>query len=85
MVIHPREKDLVLGTHGRSIIIVDDVGPLAGYGDAAGDAVTLFAPRPGTLMNYWKDTSYRAQAEFTGENPVDGTIVTYRLGPGSAC
>ena len=32
MVIHPREKDLVLGTHGRSIIILDDIGPLARYG-----------------------------------------------------
>ena len=82
MVIHPREKDLVLGTHGRSIIIIDDVGPLARYG-AAADPATLFAPRPGTLMNYWKDTSYRAQAQFTGENPADGTIVTYRLGSGS--
>ena len=82
MVIHPREKDLVLGTHGRSIIILDDVGPLAGYATTA-DAVALYDARPGTIMNYWKDTSYRAQALFMGDNPVDGTLVTYRLGPGS--
>ena len=82
MVIHPREKDLVLGTHGRSIIVVDDVGPLARYG-AAADAVALFDSRPGTIMNYWKDTSYRAQSTFMGDNPADGTLVTYRLGPGS--
>ena len=83
MVIHPREKDLVLGTHGRSIIVVDDVGPLARYGATAADAATLYEPRPGTMMNYWKDTSYRAQSVFMGQNPVDGTAVTYRLGPGS--
>ena len=83
MVIHPREKDLVLGTHGRSIIILDDVGPLARYGATAADAVALYDTRPGTIMNYWKDTSYRAQATFMGDNPVDGTLVTYRLGPGS--
>ncbi len=83
MVVHPREKDLVLGTHGRSIIVVDDVGPLADYGAAVADAAALFEPRSGTIMNYWKDTSYRAQAAFMGENPVDGTAVTYRLGPGS--
>ena len=82
MVIHPREKDLVLGTHGRSIIILDDVGPLAGYA-ATADAVALYDTRPGTIMNYWKDTSYRAQALFMGDNPVDGTAVTYRLGPGA--
>ena len=83
MVIHPREKDLVLGTHGRSIIIIDDVGPLGDYGAAVADAAAFFEPGSGTIMNYWKDTSYRAQAVFMGENPVDGTAVTYRLGPGS--
>ena len=82
MVIHPREKDLVLGTHGRSIIIVDDVGPLAGYGEAVA-AAALIGTGDGTIMNYWKDTSYRAQATFMGDNPVDGAMVTYRLGPGS--
>ncbi len=83
MVIHPREKDLVLGTHGRSIIVIDDVGPLARYGATAADAAAFYEPGSGTIMNYWKDTSYRAQAVFMGENPADGTAITYRLGPGS--
>ena len=83
MVIHPSEKDLVLGTHGRSIIIIDDVGPLADYGATVADAAAFYEPASGTIMNYWKDTSYRAQAVFMGENPVDGTAITYRLGPGS--
>ncbi len=83
MVIHPREKDLVLGTHGRSIIVIDDVGPLARYGTTAADAAAFYEPGSGTIMNYWKDTSYRAQAVFMGENPADGTAITYRLGPGS--
>ncbi len=83
IVIHPREKDLVLGTHGRSIIIVEDVGPLADHATATVTAAHLFAPRSGTIMNYWKDTSYRAQALFMGENPADGTQITYWLGPGA--
>lgn len=80
LAIHPREKDLVLGTHGRSIIVVDDIAPLAEHAAAAGEAVFLFAVRRGTIRYYWKDTSYRAQAGFMGENPPDGTPVTYRLG-----
>ena len=28
MVIHPRESDLVVGTHGRALYIVDDIRPL---------------------------------------------------------
>ena len=83
IVIHPREKDLVLGTHGRSIIIIDDVGPLARFGEAATEDAALVGTGDGTIMNYWKDTSYRAQATFMGDNPADGALVTYRLGPGS--
>ena len=82
IVIHPREKDLVLGTHGRSIIIIDDIGPLARYGEAVA-AASLLGTGAGTIMNYWKDTSYRAQATFMGSNPVDGAQITYRLGPGA--
>ena len=29
IVVHPRTKDLVLGTHGRGIWILDDASPIA--------------------------------------------------------
>ncbi len=80
MVVHPRERDLVLGTHGRSIIVVDDVGPLAEYASSVGDAVTLYGVDRARLKQYRKDTSYRGQAVFMGENPVDGALIAYRLG-----
>ena len=28
LVVHPRDNDLILGTHGRSIIVMDDITPL---------------------------------------------------------
>ena len=28
MLIHPRDNDLIVGTHGRSIWIMDDIAPL---------------------------------------------------------
>ena len=84
LLIHPREKDLVIGTHGQSIWILDDTRPLAEWIPAAAAAPThLFSLRPATIFNYWKDTSYRGQAEFAGENPVDGAIITYKLGAGT--
>jgi photosystem II stability/assembly factor-like uncharacterized protein len=83
LLIHPREKDLVIGTHGQSIWILDDTRPLAEWTPAVGEAAAhLFSIRPATVFTYWKDTSYRGQAEFAGENPVDGAIVTYKLGAG---
>ncbi|NIT97313.1 MAG: hypothetical protein GWM91_18650, partial [Actinobacteria bacterium] len=71
LVIHPRDRDLVIGTHGRGIWILDDVVPLAGWSrSVAESAAHLFPVRPATLFHYWKDTSYRGDAEFAGENPV---------------
>ncbi|MFH1763777.1 MAG: hypothetical protein ABIF09_06250 [Gemmatimonadota bacterium] len=84
LLIHPREKDLVIGTHGQSIWILDDTRPLAEWTPAAANAdAHLFSIRPATIFTYWKDTSYRGQAEFAGENPVDGAIITYKLGTGT--
>jgi photosystem II stability/assembly factor-like uncharacterized protein len=83
LLIHPREKDLVIGTHGRAIWILDDTRPLAEWNAQVANAPAhLFSVRQATIFTYWKDTSYRGQAEFAGENPVDGAIVTYKLGPG---
>jgi photosystem II stability/assembly factor-like uncharacterized protein len=82
MLIHPREKDLVLGTHGQGIWILDDVRAFAEWG-AAGAPVTVFSTGTGTIRVYRKDTSYRGQAQFAGTNPVDGVEITYKLGPGS--
>jgi hypothetical protein len=84
LLIHPREKDLVIGTHGRAIWILDDTRPLTEWNaDVAAAPVHLFTVRQATIFTYWKDTSYRAQAAFAGENPLDGAIITYKLGPGS--
>lgn len=84
MVVHPREKDLVMGTHGRSIWILDDTRFLAEWNASTRSAAAhLFSADDGTLFRYRKDNSYRAQAEFAGENPPDGIELTYRLGAGS--
>ena len=84
MVVHPRDKDLVLGTHGRGIWILDDTRPFAEWiGSAVTTPAHLFTIPARPVFLYWKDTSYRADAEFAGENPPDGVQITYRLGPGA--
>ena len=84
MVVHPREKDLVLGTHGRGIWILDDTRALAEWtAGALGTPAHLFTVPNRAQFVYWKDTSYRGDAEYAGENPPDGVLVTYRLGEGS--
>ena len=83
MAIHQREKDLVIGTHGQSVWILDDTSPLAEWTlSTSTRAANIFSIRDATIFNYKKDTSYRGQAEFHGTNPVSGAIITYSLGEG---
>jgi hypothetical protein len=71
----------VIGTHGRSIYILDDLTPLAEWSaEAAAAPAHLFGVRPATIFQYWKDTSYRSQASYAGENPPHGAILHYHLG-----
>ena len=85
VLVHPREKDLVIGTHGSSAWILDDTRYLAEWdADVATAPLHLFSIRDGTVFSYRKDTSYRGNAEFHGTNPDDGVLITYRIGSGSA-
>ncbi len=81
ILVHPREKDLVMGTHGRGVWILDDTRLLSEWAHSEG-AAHLFSVAPATMKIYKKDTSYRGQAAFAGENPPDGALITYRLGAG---
>lgn len=78
--IHPRDNDLIVGTHGRSIYILDDLTPvveLASNENSSG--LTLFPIQTATIYHYWKSTSYRSQEAFNGENPLSGALIHYNL------
>ncbi|WP_419163047.1 VPS10 domain-containing protein [Candidatus Palauibacter sp.] len=82
--LHPRENDVVLGTHGRAIWSLDDISPLSQGSAAAGDAVQLFAPRPATLFLYRNDVPSMGQGSFRAANPAFGANLDYRLAESSA-
>lgn len=78
LVIHPREKDLVIGSHGQGVWILDDTRAIAEWSGATAP-VTVFSAPTGTIKLWKKDTSYRGQDKYAGDNPVDGVEITYRL------
>jgi len=80
LTIHPREKDLVVGTHGRGLWILDDTTPIAEWSAAQTADAHLFSISRATIENFWKNTSYRGQASWAGENPPLGAPISYRLG-----
>jgi len=82
LVIH--EDDLVVGTHGRSIWILDNIAPLRELTrSAAADPAFLFSPPTATRIrwNMFSDTPLPPE-EPTGENPPDGAILDYSLSRG---
>ena len=40
LLVHPRDNDLIVGTHGRSILIVDDITPLQQWPSAGSRLLT---------------------------------------------
>ncbi|MEZ5293844.1 MAG: hypothetical protein R2745_22365 [Vicinamibacterales bacterium] len=78
LVIHPRDNDLVVATHGRALWVLDDITPLSGMTTRVSQAdLHVFPPRPAAIVQRWKHESYSAQRVFAGPNPPEGAILTY--------
>jgi photosystem II stability/assembly factor-like uncharacterized protein len=79
ILVHPRENDLILGTHGRGLWIFDDATPLQQFDPAAPLKTRLFDVRPG-LRHPTRFTRYGlGDKEFKGPNPAAGALITYVL------
>ena len=80
VLVHPRDNDLVLGTHGRSIWIFDDAGPLQQLTpELLSKPVHLFEVRP-ALRHATKPTRYGiGDGVYRGPNPPYGALITYHL------
>jgi photosystem II stability/assembly factor-like uncharacterized protein len=80
IAIHPRENDLVLATHGRSIWILDDLGPLEQMTAAIpSEELHVFETRPATEWRIANRSGVTGQKAFFGPNPPNGAIITYFL------
>ena len=80
IVIQPRERDLVVGTHGRSIYILDDVTPLAQLTpENRAKPLVLFKPLPATPRLYAGRNYGGGAGIFRASNPAMGATLTYWL------
>jgi photosystem II stability/assembly factor-like uncharacterized protein len=84
IVIHPRENDLILATHGRSLWILDDVTPLQQMNESVlNQSAYLFGMR--TAMRYDSvargggSVGQSGNKPFAGPNPAYGAPITYYL------
>ncbi|MFM8569906.1 MAG: glycosyl hydrolase, partial [Candidatus Kapaibacterium sp.] len=78
--IHPREHDLVIGTHGRGMYIVDDVTPLRALTpDVMRQDVAMLPTRPSLLRNESGVQEFDGADEFVGPGPRGDAQITYFL------
>jgi photosystem II stability/assembly factor-like uncharacterized protein len=78
LMIHPREADLIVATHGRSFWIADDITPLQQLASRPASGAVLFDPRPAVLWKNDREATRRVTArQFRGDNPQGGTAISF--------
>jgi photosystem II stability/assembly factor-like uncharacterized protein len=80
LVIHPEESDLVIGTHGRGIYIIDDITPLRQITtEVLSSNVHLFKTAPYVMRSHGGGQQFAGSGDFVGSNPSEVAKITYYL------
>jgi hypothetical protein len=78
LAIQPRENDLILGTHGRGIWIVDDITPLRALtSDLLTQEASFVSARPVQQRIEGNGGWANGDAVFVGDNPPAGAVINY--------
>ena len=80
IALHPKKHDLVLATHGRGIIIIDDISPLRQINqEVLQENVHFFKTDPTVI---WEQGSFGGNStatQFVGQNPDRDAKIVYYL------
>ena len=80
ITIQPRERDLVLATHGRGVWILDDIAAIRDLTPSVtAKAAFLFASREAEMKRLANARPHTGDMYYRGENPVNGAPITYWL------
>lgn len=80
MVIDPKTNDLVLATHGRGILIVDDISPLRKINEQLLNAdVAIIPARPTPVSNGHYGQGWPNAGGFVGSNSNEQAQIIYYL------
>ncbi len=80
--IHPRDHDLVIGTHGRAAYVIDDIRPLRTLTEAAMKEPIHFYEGSDAQQHEVKQTGgsrFPGNTEFQGENRPYGAMLAFSL------
>ena len=77
IIVNQKNNDLILATHGRGVIILEDIAPLEGM-SATGD-VRLFPLRAAAEVQTYRDLPWPGGNAFVAPNSPIGTYVSYAV------
>ncbi len=82
LVVHPREHDLVIGTHGRAVYVIDNIAPLRTMSaETMAEAIHLF-DIPDAIQFRMKQTPasrFPGNGEYRGDNRFGGAMITFSV------
>jgi len=80
LAIHPSEHDLIIGTHGRGIYIIDDLTALRSLtAEILESNVAVLPSRPSPMVLSGMQGWFGSDDEFVGRNPSDAATIDYWL------
>ncbi len=79
LVVHPRDNDLILGSHGRGIWILDNLTPIQEFDQASQKDSHLFTVSDATKIRYNRVGGHTGDMIYRGENPDRGVLIDYYL------
>ncbi|MEM8933572.1 MAG: hypothetical protein AAGE94_20450, partial [Acidobacteriota bacterium] len=80
VLIHPRANDLIVGTHGRAIWILDDLTPVQRFAEARqAEKAHLFEVRPALRHAAGMSRYGIGDGVHVAPNPPYGALITYHL------
>ncbi len=82
LVVHPREHDLVIGTHGRAAYVIDNIRPLRALsGEIQRESIHLFGIPDAQqyMVKQTGESRFPGHGEFRGQNRPYGALLTYWL------
>lgn len=77
--VQARERDLVIGTHGRGAWILDDIRPLEEMGSATSKAAHVFPVRDAILWHYHDQVENLGDRTYRAKNPEFGAYINFYL------
>jgi photosystem II stability/assembly factor-like uncharacterized protein len=79
LIVHPRDRDLVLATHGRGFFIAD-VGAIQELSqETLSKGAHLFSVEDAYIWHRISTSEMSGERHFTGPNPEAGAAIGYRL------